>query len=344
MSDWFDLIAAVVLLLLGLRLSAFFSGAETGFYRVSLVRLSIEAHAGNAVSARILRFVRSPGHFLATTLIGNNLANYVTTVAVGLVATVIGQREMPFIEIVATIMVSPVVFIFGELMPKNLYYRAPMMLLCRDSMMFEFFFRLFFPISFPLIWITRLFERKSGSDHQAMELVLGRKRLVQVLSEGHQRGLLTEVQRHLSHGILHAATESVIQSVTPLDRVLGVSDDLSNETASEFANRYGLTIVPVKNAGTPDESWYGYVRAIDVAMSRQPLRWLVRSMPRLDAESSKLTALTQLRDCGAAYGAVFDGDRQVGIISEHGLTEQMIRPSRSFDWSGPVLSQSPRAT
>ena len=44
------LIGATALFLIGLRLSAFFSGSETGFYRASFLRLSIEANAGDAVA------------------------------------------------------------------------------------------------------------------------------------------------------------------------------------------------------------------------------------------------------------------------------------------------------
>ena len=84
MQDWLAIIGAFALFLLGLRLSAFFSGAETGFYRVSFLRLSIDAHAGDRIAKRILWFAQHPSYFVATTLIGNNIANYLTTSAISL--------------------------------------------------------------------------------------------------------------------------------------------------------------------------------------------------------------------------------------------------------------------
>ena len=47
MTAWLTLAGSLALFILGVRLSAFFSGSETGFYRVSFLRLSIDAHAGD---------------------------------------------------------------------------------------------------------------------------------------------------------------------------------------------------------------------------------------------------------------------------------------------------------
>ena len=77
---------AAGLFFLGLRLSAFFSGCETGFYRASFLRLTIDAQAGDRIAGRLLWFARNPGYFVATTLVGNNVANYLTTFAIGLAA------------------------------------------------------------------------------------------------------------------------------------------------------------------------------------------------------------------------------------------------------------------
>jgi len=126
-------LAAVLLFLVGLALSAFFSGAETGFYRISYVRLSIDAQAGDRIAKRLQWFVHNPGPFVATTLVGNNVANYLTTIAIGMGLAVLSHdRSQPlhwFWQIAATLLLAPVVFLFGELMPKSRYYRAPMRLL-----------------------------------------------------------------------------------------------------------------------------------------------------------------------------------------------------------------------
>ncbi len=123
--NWGLLFAMFVLFPVGLRLSAFFSGSETGFYRVSIPRLTIDAQAGDPVAQRLLWFARNPASFLSTTLVGNNLANYLTSFAVSMSVVRLIDGPADLWEVLATILISPVVYLFGELLPKNLYYRAP---------------------------------------------------------------------------------------------------------------------------------------------------------------------------------------------------------------------------
>jgi putative hemolysin len=324
MQTWIGLLGAFVLFWLGVRLSAFFSGSETGFYRVSFLRLSIDANAGDRTARRLVWFARNPSYFVATTLVGNNVANYVTTAAIGVAVVSIVHGEAGWIEIVATILISPVVFVFGELVPKNLYYRAPLALLRRGARWFSFFFGLFLVVSFPLIWITKLLERLGGATERSLDLVLGRSRLVQVLSEGHEVGLLTDVQSRLVHGLMHTAAEPVTDSITPAARVLGLPDDAPREALLEHARLYGMTSVPVRRADD-ENSWYGYVRVLDATVGRKPLAALVRSMPRIEPTSSKLEALLSLRNAGASFGIVARDGTVQGIASERGLVEQLFR-------------------
>ncbi len=320
----FELSGALLLFLIGLRLSAFFSGSETGFYRLSFLRLSIDAHEGDSTASGLLWFVQNPAYFVATTLVGNNVANYVTTLSLGVTAVALEHAESGWVEIVGTLLISPVVFVFGELVPKNLYYRAPMHLMRRDARWFKLFYWAFLPASFPLIAITRLFERLSRSREKTMQLVLGRSRLVQVLSQGHREGLLTDVQNRLVDGLLHTAAQPVTDSVIPDSRVLGMEDDTSCQKLLEFGRSFGVSHVIIRKAGTAN-SWYGYVRVIDAAIGNRPLTSIIQHMPVVPADKTKLEAMMQLRDASRSYGLVRRGDQVLGVVSDRGLVEQLFR-------------------
>lgn len=320
--------SALTLFCAGVWLSAFFSGSETGFYRVSFMRLTIDAHAGDSKAQRLLWFTRNPSYFVATTLVGNNVANYVTTLAVGLAVSSVIHGGAGWVEIVATLLISPVIFVFGELIPKNLYYRAPMMLLRRGCVGFQFFYRLFLPISFPLIGITKLIERIGRVEDQPIELVLGRNRLVQVLSQGHREGLLTDVQSKMVNGLMHTAAQPVRESVTPVSRVLNVFDDANRQSVLEHASKYGLSHIAVLKSGT-DNDWLGYVRVADLRITGKSPKELIRPMPRVDAAASKLEALLTMRQADEAYGLVVAGEKVMGIVNERGLIEQLFRPPQA---------------
>ncbi len=330
MSPFVQLAVACFLFALGLRLSAFFSGAETGFYRASFLRISIDAQAGDAIAKRLLWFARNPSTFVATTLVGNNVANYLTTLAIGLGTFAIFQTNAEWLEILGTLLAAPLVFIGGELLPKNLYYRAPLFLLRRDANRLLGFYYLFLPVSFPLIAISKLFEKLGGGQTQQSGLVLGRNRLVQVLSQGHHEGILTEVQTRLVRGAMNVAGQSVLSATTPSHRVLGLMEGASRVEILDFARRYGITIVPIRK--TDDAaSWFGYVRVVDVSVSRKPVSSLLYPLPHIPASRGKLEALLELRENDMDCGLVVQGSQTVGVVSAHGLVEQLFRPPQLPD-------------
>lgn len=335
MQTFWSCLGALILFAIGVRLSGFFSGSETGFYRASFLRLSIDAQGGDHTARRLIWFSQNPGYFVATTLVGNNVANYLTTIAIGLLAVALFPHNAGWLEIVATLAISPIVFVFGELMPKYLYYRAPLRLLRRDSRWFGFFYRIFYPASLPLVQITRLFERMGRAEKPRMELVLGRNRLVQVLSQGHREGLLTDVQSRLVHGVLHTAPQTVGDTATPALRVLGLAADCEREEILEFARSYGLGSVAIRHPDR-DDDWYGYVRVSDLVLSTLPVASLIRSMPRIAKSVTRLEALVALLSDGEEFGVVHDGEQVVGTVSRHGLQEQLFRTPHLIGARPPV--------
>ena len=324
--NWFLSIAgAVALFLAGLRLSAFFSGSETGFYRLSFVRLNLDAQSGDETAARLLWFSRNPSRFVATTLIGNNVANYVTTLAIGLFAAHLFSADLAgSVEIAMTILMSPVIFIFGELIPKNLYYRSPMYLLRRDSRVFWLFYQMFRVFSWPLVGIARFLEKLGGDGSEQRDIVLGRNRLVQVLSHGHREGLLSDVQSRLIHGVLHTASLNVIPSVTPIARTLGLPDTADGATALQFARDYGLANVLIRRADNTN-GWYGYVQVSDLLGGKRMLPSVIREMPEVDGTLTRLETLARLREAGATFALVKAQGEIIGTVNEAGLIEQLFR-------------------
>ena len=119
-------VIGIILLLFGLLLSALFSGSETGFYRAPRIRLELDAQAGRPRSRGLLWLSNHPSVFVATTLIGNNLANYMTSMAVVLLAASVVQTKSSMLgELLGPLLLTPVLFVYGELMPKQLFLAAP---------------------------------------------------------------------------------------------------------------------------------------------------------------------------------------------------------------------------
>ncbi|WP_166820309.1 CNNM domain-containing protein [Thalassoroseus pseudoceratinae] len=323
--DSLQLIIALVIFGVGLRLSAFFSGSETGFYRLSYLRISLDARTGEPASRRLLQFMQAPSTFVSTALVGNNVANYVTTLAIGMISLSLFPNQAGSMELVATLMLTPVVFIFGELLPKNLYFRAPMHFLKRDSWKLQACYYALLPVSLPLMMVARLFERFGEAEDVRTGRVLSRNRLTQAVTEGHRQGLLTELQNKLVHGLLTIADEPVQQVATAPAMVIGCAADASRAEMLKTAQQFALPAIPVHRVGDPN-AWHAYVRTVDLMVTQRSVKDLLREMPRLPAKQKKLEALLQLRRLGEDLGVLVDENDQVtGLIRQRGLMEHLLR-------------------
>ena len=320
---------ALLIFILGLWLSAFFSGSETGFYRMSFVRLSIDAHAGDRTAKRILWFVRHPSSFVATTLVGNNVANFLTAQGVTLAIAALVTSPGAAWEIGSVLAISPVVFLFGELMPKNLYFRSPQQRLVRNAPLFSIFFCLFFLITAPLILITHWLKRFGPPDQQAMPLVLGRKRLVRVLEEGHEHGLLADIQNRLVGGLLNTTRVPVESNIEPRDHVPGFPATASREQMLDHARHHQLSEIPLHREQEPG-NWFACVRVIELATGETPIEDLLIELPHVTPNTSRLEVLMQLNAAAAPIAAVVDDNQAIGLVHHRQLTEQL------FEWQAPV--------
>lgn len=320
-----SLLSAVLLFVVAIRMSAFFSGTETGFYRLSRIRLSIQSQAGNGTASRLLWFTGMPERFVAMALVGNNIANYLATIAIGLMATALVPDSVGTVEVLLTLAFAPLIFIWGELIPKTVYFRAPMRFLGKHVRSLTVWYYVLRPISRPLTLISKLVERFAGSgDKQPLELLLGRNRLIHVLNEGHREGLLSDVQRRLSESVMELAGEAVDSSMTPVARVISIPADATADEALEVSRKFSLSHILVHRSDD-ERDWFGFVCAGDLRAGGT-VDGVVRSVVSLSSRTGKLDALQELRTRRAFFGVVMDDDKTLGVVTERGLMAQLFRP------------------
>lgn len=321
------LFLAAFLFIVGLRLSAFFSGSETGFYRVSTLQLTLQKQRGDRVASRLFSFVAHPEKFVATTLVGNNIANYVTTLAVGMFVASIWESSGGKVEILATILLTPVIFIFGELIPKSLFYRAPMSQLRAGSRWFQIFYYLFLPVSLPLIAASRLVTKLSKSTRRPMEVVFGRTRLFGVLEAGQREGILTQVQRNLAENLMQVAAQPVRSVIVPNAILTGIDESASVDEAlhrSELSQSPFVLVHEEKQPGV----WIGYVRVADILSSGLAPRLVMNDLPVFQGHTSRLEVMTSMFQEDALYGLVEENEKRLGIIRRQTLQSELFRVMR----------------
>ena len=124
-----SLLSVIVIVVISVTLSAFFSGMEIAFTSANRLRMEIDRKRGGVVGRIIERFASKPGEFITTMLVGNNIVLVVySTFMAQLIHLVAGKMGIQMAEdsVVVETLISTLVIIFlGEFTPKSLFKMRP---------------------------------------------------------------------------------------------------------------------------------------------------------------------------------------------------------------------------
>lgn len=151
-----------IIIILAIILCAFFSGMEIAFVASNRLRIELDRKQGAFGSEILKLFTNNPGQYIATMLIGNNIA----LVVYGLVfSRLLGPSLSVFIDsdllllIVNTIISTALILFVAEFLPKTIFIFSPNFFLKFLSVPTLLFFFLFYPVSKFTLAASNLFIR-----------------------------------------------------------------------------------------------------------------------------------------------------------------------------------------
>ncbi|MCA9100419.1 MAG: DUF21 domain-containing protein [Planctomycetales bacterium] len=319
---------AALLMCLGVASSALFSGSEIGLYRTPRLRLVLDTMAGDRIAGGLLWLVNHPTLFVATILVGNNLANYLVSLAIVLATDTFFTHGGVWVEVAAPLVFSPLLFVYGELFPKNLFFQAPSRLLRKVGPVLLSCAIAFLPITVFLWLLGKLIELLLGESPQRVQRSLARAELRAVFEQGQQVGVLQPAQQRLAEGLFTLAGVPVSRLATPIGRATKGRDDMGRGELIKLAQRQRAPLLLIEESAG-ERRLLGYVRLIDLALGGNDRELPLRSLISVPNHESAVAALMRLFDAGAPLGRVVDENgRVVGIVTQTALTESMFRGSR----------------
>jgi CBS domain containing-hemolysin-like protein len=330
---------ALLLGLASLMLGAVFAGTETAYYRVSKLRLKLDALDGDTTARRFLWLVNNPGFFIATLLVGHNVATYFISAAMVLFVSCLFLDATGFyVELAATLILTPIVFVYGEMFPKYICLNAPNRMLRLFSLVITIACWLFAPLAVLLWGINKLVAIILKTASETITMSLGRRELSGILVEGKNTGILSDTQRRLAEGIFNCSDRLIKDYVLPPSQLPTIITTMKPERVLDIARQFHLLTLPVyepENHTLP----IGYVRVIDLEMSvrhqldeqsRQLSQLLqtelpIHSLVEISANHSLLTGLIILQTLRSSFGCVMSEDRRcLGFVNADKLRDELL--------------------
>ena len=192
--DTEGVIQLVVLIIL-ILLSAFFSSAETSLSTVNRVRLKTLADEGNKQAKTALHVLEQYGKMLSAVLIGNNIVN----LSASALATTLAIH-IHFTVGIATAILTVVVLIFGEIVPKNVAMFNSEKLALLYASMISVLMKLLTPVIFVIDSLAKGIMKLMHVDGDK-KMTMTENELRTYVEVGHEDGVIESEEREMIYNV-----------------------------------------------------------------------------------------------------------------------------------------------
>ena len=263
-----DLIIIVCLIL-----SAFFSGMEIAFVSSNRIYLEIEKAQQSFTSKVLKSITKKPSRFIATMLLGNNVALVLYGIFMGdrilqifYPQTLLSGEASLLIVFYQTLISTAIILLTAEFLPKVFFQLYANTFIKIFSIPVAFFYALFYPITFLIIEFTDLILKqffKTDSDKVQLsfsKVELGNYIDEQLESFNDKENLDSEIQ--IFQNALDFSEVKTREAMVPRAEVIAVEEKTSIEDIKELFISTGLSKIPVYKE-TIDHI-LGYVHAFEI--------------------------------------------------------------------------------
>lgn len=321
----------VILLVLGtiaaLAASAFFSGTETGVYCLNHVRLNVLAGYGRAPAKRLLALMKRPQDLVITTLMGTNCADYLATVCItALLLRAAETRDLA--QVYATAILTPLVLVFGGVIPKDWFQRESDTLMPHAARPLEWCLRAarWTGLVRALNAITQLLIRAIDPLHaEANQELLPRLQMHRLLREGAASGGLSAYQRETLDRVMEISRVRLADVMVPYKRAAMVPIDIPRDDLLRIARMSHFSRLPIYRGD--QQNVVGVVNVYRVLMDSEERQIAEYIQPAefLPVSETVPAALLKLQKARQVIGIVTNraGDC-LGLVTIKDLVEEIV--------------------
>ncbi len=307
------------ILALAIAASFLFSGTETGMYAVNRIRLRARAEKGFAAADRVLRLLHEPTLLIAVILVGNNLANYFAASACRhVLQSALGTDAVAWWW--NTLLLSPFLFVFGEITPKDCFRRRADTWVPAVSAIFG-----------PLVRVASRLRRAVGGafglpgrPRPRPSGIATRREIELSFQESAEEGALSGDQGRLAANIL-AMRETRLDSVArPLGEMAFVAANGRVKDAVAAAAPESAARVLVIREDDGDIRGQLILHELVGVPSAAALETHVRSLIRLPGDMTAMRALLKMRTERQGLALVLTGSAPLGVVTMQDLAEEVV--------------------
>lgn len=230
----------ILLLVLLLFLSGFFSGSEVALFSLNPIRVKKLQKQGKDTSV-ISSLINEPSKLLVTVLIGNELVNvWISSLSASITLEFFGQKFLGM----SIIIVTSLLLIFGEVLPKTISIYNPERISLLIARPLKYFSSLILPVRFVVRNLADRFILLLGIE-EAKEPLLTEDELKTIIDVSHKKGVVKKTEHDMILSVMKFTDMQVDQIMIPRVDIKAVKKDIAKDGFIEFVKKVHHSKIPV---------------------------------------------------------------------------------------------------
>jgi len=314
---------AIVIILLAILFSSFFSGMEIAFISSNKLRLELDIKQGDFGSGILKIFAKNPGQYIATMLVGNNIALVIYGIffsrLLSPVLTPLLDSDI-LVLIVNTVISTAIILFLAEFLPKNTFIIAPNFFLKTLSLPTIIFFWLFYPVSRFALMISnlliRIFPGNRQERKQHENIVFSKVDLDHFINQSKEREETSGPERHnirIFQNALDFSNVKLRECMVPRTEIDAVE---CNITVADLRDRF---------IETQHSRILVFQDSIDNITGYFELKDIFRNPPDIKSNIRKLTIVPETMSANKLLKVFVEEKKNVAlVVDEFGGTSGMV--------------------
>ena len=325
-----DIIQLVIVIIL-LSASAFFSSAETALMTSNKLKMRNLAENGDKRAAKVLKVTENTDKMLSAILIGNNIVNLTaSSISTALTLKIFGSRLVG----IATGILTFLILVFGEITPKNVASKNAENMALAYIGVISFLVTLLTPVIFIVNTVAKFvisIFNKNGDDNNAVT----EEELRAMVEYSHEEGVIENEEKKMIVNVVDFGDTVAGDIMVPRGDMVMVDEKSSYEEILQVFREERYTRIPVYEE-TPDNV-IGILNVKDFLLIEDKENFVMKELlrePLYTYEYKKTSALMMdMRKTGANIVIVLDEyGITAGLITLEDMLEEIVGEIRDeFD-------------
>ncbi|RLF63561.1 MAG: hemolysin [Thermoplasmata archaeon] len=314
------IVAGIIITILLICTSAFFSGAEMAFVSISRATVREKARKGDRRAKILDKLLKNPENVVSAIVVGNNLVNIFASVLAGSIATkIFGNIGIG----IATAIMTLLVVIFGEVTPKAFGMRNEKMAL-KIARLLQIITKIFYPVSVFLTIISNGIIKLAGGKEKKKTAVT-EEEIRAMLELGEEDGTIKMDEKEMVNEILDFDDTKVWEVKVPRDEIVALNENDSVETLIKKSLETGFSRFPVYRDNIDDIVGMVHVKdALAIEDKSMPISEIIRDILKIRAGMKADDVLREMQR-RKTHIAILQGEdgSTLGLVTLEDLIEEV---------------------